>query len=240
MLQAVQQRVRRRIGRRGKKHGSTGHALRRIANSDSGIPPSGGDAPRSCASSISRPRRQVIMTANTTAPSASGNQPPSSTLCSAAAKNASVDHGRRSPWRARRATADSASRSGRTKKVRSVVTSIVPITATPYAEASRDELPNPIDRRRDDDEQHPVDGRNVDLADRRARRVPDRHPRQVAELDRLLRHRIRAGDRRLRRDHRRRRGEHDHRVQRPRRDRRGRTDSRSPPGRAISSAPCPK
>ena len=67
----------------------------------------------------------------------------------------------------------------------------------------------------DDEEQHPVHERNIDLPDREFRRVQDLHARHVAELDRLARQRIRARNDRLRRDHGRDRREDHERQQRP-------------------------
>ena len=63
--------------------------------------------------------------------------------------------------------------------------------------------------------QHPVDRRQVHLADLARRGVHDRHARQEAELDRLLGEGIGARDHRLRSDHRGGGRERDHRVERP-------------------------
>ena len=72
----------------------------------------------------------------------------------------------------------------------------------PYAPASADELPKASAAPTHGDEQDPVDGRHVDLAGLARRREVDAHARQDAQLDRLARHRIGAGDHRLRCDHR--------------------------------------
>ncbi len=74
-----------------------------------------------------------------------------------------------------------------------------------------------------------VHARDVDLPGMRRRGVQDREPRQQAELDRLVRQRIGAGDHGLARDHGRGGRQHDHRQQQHARARAGRTDSRSPP-----------
>jgi hypothetical protein len=65
-------------------------------------------------------------------------------------------------------------------------------------------IPESDDKRDDRDQQHPVDERHVDLADRALRRVQDRQAGAIAHLDRRARQRERAGDHRLRRDDRRR------------------------------------
>jgi hypothetical protein len=70
-------------------------------------------------------------------------------------------------------------------------------------------------QRHDREIQRPVGERHVDLPGFHVRGVDDLHARQVAELNRLARHRERPRDHRLRGDHRRRRGQHHHRDQRP-------------------------
>src|SRR5262249_58672248 len=74
------------------------------------------------------------------------------------------------------------------------------------------------DEREDGDQQHPVDERDIDLADPFLRGVRDTQPRKVTEPGRLLRDRERARDDRLRGDDRRGGGEENHRQPRPPRD----------------------
>ena len=88
VLEAVQQRIGRSVsGSEVRNTAVPGTRNGGFSRRDWIRPSNGGDEPRSCSSSASRPRRQVIMTKNMIAASASGNQPPSSTLCMAAAKN---------------------------------------------------------------------------------------------------------------------------------------------------------
>ena len=70
-------------------------------------------------------------------------------------------------------------------------------------------------QREDAAEEQPVHRRHVDLPALARRRVPHGEVRQEAEAYRLARHRERAGDDGLRRDHRGQRGQHDHRDTRP-------------------------
>ena len=197
---------------------------------------------RISACSSSRPRRQVRISVNTTTPSTSGNQPPSQELhagwrpgtrrrpARTAADQRPAPPGRlQFHMRARRRSAEQLVDQHRAGHRR---------CRRPRPAPSR--LPKPSTSRDHRQHQHPVDPRHVDLADRLARGVPDRHARQVAELDRLPR-----------RPRRRRRSPPAMRSPWPRsparpsdtapmRARRGRTDCRPPPDCASSSAPWPE
>ena len=185
---------------------------------------------------ISRPRRQVIRIVKTIAATASGNQPPCTTLVRLAAKNVTSI-----------AEEDGAAE-------RDPAPRLVPQQPRDGEEQDRVEDERAghgdavgrgergrgaeADHDRDDDrEQRAVDRRHVDLADLAPRGVADRQARQEAELHRLLGHAEGAGDHRLRGDHRRDGRQQHHRHLRPVRASAGRTGWRSRCGERRISAP---
>ena len=185
---------------------------------------------RRLADTISRPRRQVVMTVNTHdrdeqrqpaavrrpwtgwPPGRSASTPPKATAASASF------HGRQ--CHSTRATSSS----------RIVSITRAPVTETPYAVASRSDGPERQHHRQHADEQGRVDAGQVDLAALVLGGLPDGHRRQQAQLHRLPGQRERAGDDGLAGDDGRGGGQHHHRQPRPARAAAGRTGSTRAPG----------
>ena len=88
-----------------------------------------------------RPCFQVTISVNMAPPMASGNQPPSSTLTTLAAKNVRSTT-KKKPVAARHTASGSRQAQRMTKKVITVVMVMSMVTAMPYAEASAPLEPN--------------------------------------------------------------------------------------------------
>ena len=147
-------------------------------------------------------------------PTTIGNQPPSWILITLALKKARSTAGA-APVSARARHVGQCQRSQATVWSRSVVVSIVPVTAMPYAAARLLELRKPDHQGDAAEPERPVHLGDVDLADLGAGGVDDGHPRDVAQLDGLPGEGEGPGDERLRGHDGRRRRDADHRIQRP-------------------------
>ncbi len=204
----------------------------RLATSDS----SGISWRRVFSNSSRLPRRHVYINVITTAPSASGIQPPSTILSRLAARNVK-----------------SMNRNG---SINASAANQPPVPDPPdhhdrhhggdhhgagdgdaVGGGERARRAEQRHQQQDADQQQRVHPRHVDLPEQRFRGVADLQARQQAELDRLLRERIGAGDHRLARDHGGGGRQHHHRQQRPFRITAGRTGSRSPSDRRAPARP---
>ena len=167
---------------------------------------------RAMASSL--PRRQVVITVNTMAPSASGNQPPSAILRRLDEKKAASMRMKK-PVAAMHSSEVVAPREANHEEGEDRGHQHRPAHCDAVRGGELRRGAESDDRRDDHEQQDPVRAGNVDLPDLLGRSLRDMHARQIVELDRLLGERVRARDRRLRGDYGRGRREPHQRVKRP-------------------------
>ena len=203
-----------------EEDGGAGHPVQRRAPWRAARRRTPRSGPSSCSRrrvTSSRPRCQVVRTVNVAMPISSGSHAPCTSLVRFAAKNSrstvsrNAGAGRDEPQRlAPLVTDDVEEQQGRDRD------------RAGHRHAEREgQRGRALEReheREHGDQQQPVDPRDVDLARSFLRGVSDPQPRQVAELDGLMRDRERAGDDRLRGDDRRGGGEEDQRQLPPGRD----------------------
>ena len=223
------QRQRRRLLRRVREHRRAGHACQARARAARRRSPAAAPrAPCGGAVTMRRPSCQVVITVLIDG----GDEQRQPT--------AAGDLGRR--WRRSRTSSTtpnstpiadqlparpSARPSAATMRNSVVSIRNVPVTAKPYSVASRLDERNASISTQHAAEQQPVDRRHVDLPALLLGRVPHGQVGQEAEAHGLPRHRVGAGDHRLRGDDGGQRGQDDHRDARPAAGRAGRTGCRS-------------